>query len=147
MKGAIQPDHMPLNEYELLVVGLLTPLLTPVEVSGMEDELQTVDLPDRTKASGGNRNPTEIEITLPMHHTVEQMAMEAWFLESQDHVSPAYKQAETLFHMSISRTALRTYSMVGVFPTKRTLPDLEMGSEGEQANVTWTLSVDDLLPA
>lgn len=138
---------MPLNKYELLVVGIITGSLTPVEVSGMEDELQVVDLPDRTKASGGNRNPTEIEIALPMHHTQEQLAMEAWFLESQDPVSPTYKKAATLIHKSISGSALRTYSMVGVFPTKRALPDLEMANEGEQANVTWTLSVDDLLPA
>lgn len=146
MKGAIQADHMPINKYQLLVIGLLAPELTPVEISGLEDELQTVDLPDRTTASGGNRGPTEFDITLPMHHTTEQLAMEAWYVESQDPVSPTYKKVGTLIHQSISGGALRTYPLVGMYPSKRTLPDLEMANEGEQANVVWTIKVDDIMP-
>lgn len=146
MKGAILPDHMPVNKYQLIVIGILATQLTPVEISGMEDELQTVDLPDRTKASGGYRGPSEIEVTLPMHHTQEQLAMEAWYAECQDPVSPGYKKAATLVHQTISGTGSRSFSMVGVFPTKRALPDLDMTNEGEQANVVWTLSVDDIVP-
>jgi hypothetical protein len=144
MKGAIKPDHMATNKYELLVLGL--PPLTPTEISGLEDELQTTELPDRTRASGGNRGPSEMEITLPMHHLVEQAAMELWYKESQDPVVPSYKKVATLLHKSISGAVLRTYSLIAVFPTKRVLPDLEMSNEGEMAVVKWTLSVDDILP-
>jgi len=144
MKGAIQADHIPVNKYVLLVLGL--PTLTPTEIGGLEDELQTTELPDRTRASGGNRGPSEFTIMLPMHHTVEQAAMEVWFRESQDPVSPTYKKVATLIHQSISGNASRTYSIVNAFPTKRVLPDLEMENEGELAAVEWTISVDDIVP-
>lgn len=144
MKGAIQPDHIPVNNFELLVLGL--PPLTPTEISGLEDELQTVDLPDRTTASGGNRGPTEFEIMLPMHHLLEQAAMEAWLIEGQDPVLPGYKKVGTLIHKSLSGTVLRTYSLVGAYTNKRTLPDLEMENEGEIALVAWNIKVDDMLP-
>jgi hypothetical protein len=144
MKGAIQADHMPVNKYELLMLGM--PPLTPTEISGIEDELQTTELPDRTRASGGNRGPTEFTMMLPMHHLVEQAAMEVWFRSSQDPVLPTYKIVGTLIHKSISGETLRTYSLVGAFPSKRVLPDLEMANEGEMAAVEWTISVDDILP-
>lgn len=144
MKGAIKPDHIPVNNYELLMLGL--PSLTPVEISGLEDGLQTTELPDRTRASGGNRGPLEFDITIPMHHTVEQAAMEIWFREGQDPVLPTYKKVGSLIHKSISGSILRTYTLIGAFVSKRALPDLEMGAEGEQANVVYTISVDDMLP-
>lgn len=144
MKGAIQPNHMSTNKYQLLVLGL--PPLTPTEVSGIEDELETTTLPDRTVASGGNRGASEMEISLPMHHLVEQAAMEVWFKESQDPVLPSYKKVATLIHKSISGAVLKTYSLIAVFPKKRVLPDLEMQNEGELAVVKWTLSIDDILP-
>ena len=144
MKGKIKPDHMPVNKYELIVIGL--PPFTPVTVSGIEDELQTVDLPDRTKASGGNRGPSEVVITLPMHHLAEQAAMEIWFAESQDPVSPTYKKIGTLIHKSNSGQVFRSYTLKDVFPSKRSLPELDMANEGEQAVVEWTLQVDDVLP-
>lgn len=144
MKGAMKPDHMPVNKYQLLILGL--PPLTPTKISGLEDELQTTELPDRTRASGGNRGPSEFTITLPMHHTVEQAAMEIWYKESQDPVLPSYKKIGTLIHKSISGAGLRTFSLLAAFPTKRKLPDLEMENEGEMAAVEWTISVDDILP-
>lgn len=144
MKGALKPDHIPVNKYTLLILGL--PTLTPVEISGLEDELQTTELPDRTRASGGNRGPANFTIKLPMHHLVEAAAMELWFREAQDPVLPTYKKLATLIHKSISGNTVRTFSLVGMFPTKRTLPDLEMANEGEMATVDWDISVDDILP-
>lgn len=144
MKGEIQGDHMPVNKYVLQVLGLVP--LTATEVSGIEDELETTELPDRTVASGGNRKATEWTMMLPMHHTAEQAAMELWYRESQDPVSPTYKKPVTLTHQSLSGNATRNFSLVGVFPKKRVLPDLEKLNEGEIALVEWTMSTDDILP-
>jgi len=144
MKGTIQPDHMPVNNFELLIIGL--PPLTPIEVSGLEDELETVDLPDRTKASGGNRKASEFTMKIPMHHTVEMAACEIWFVEGQDPILPTYKKGGTLIHKSLSGNVMRTYTIIGVFISKRVLPDLEMANEGEMAAVEYTVSVDDILP-
>ncbi len=144
MKGAIKPDHAPVNNYELLFLGL--PSLTPVEMSGLEDELQTTELPDRTRASGGNRGPSEFDIAIPMHHKTEIAAMEIWYREGQDPVLPTYKKPGTVIWKTVSGAVAASRTLVGAFVSKRVDPDGEMANEGEQANVTYTISVDDILP-
>lgn len=144
MKGAILPDHMPVNKYQLLVLGM--PPLTFTEISGIEDELQTVDLPDRTVASGGNRTSVEFTGKLPAHHMGEQGAMEAWYMQAQDPVSPDYKKTATLVLQSNSGLVVKSYSLMGVFPSKRATPDLEMAAEGEAAMIEWTFKADDVMP-
>jgi hypothetical protein len=144
MKGEVQADHIPVNKFTLKVVGLLDIYLSTV--SGIEDELQTIDLPDRTKASGGNRSATEFTAMQPIHHTAEVVAMEAWFKEGQDPISPTYKKPCTLIMQSLSGQKSRSYTLIGVFVSKRALPDLDKSDDGEMAQIEWTFSVDDLLP-
>jgi hypothetical protein len=103
-------------------------------------------MPDRTVASGGNRAASEFDITIPAHHAVEQAALELWYKEAQDPVSPTYKRTATLTMYRIDGTPGRTFTLVGVFVKKRALPDMELANEGEMAGVTWSLSVDDILP-
>jgi hypothetical protein len=141
MKGVLNPDHIPINKYQFLVLGMPTMLFT--EISGIEEELQTTDLPDRTVASGGSTGPVEFTAKLPMHHTIEQAAMELWYSQSKDPVHEDYKKPATLIHQSISGKILRTYTIVGAFPYKRVLPDLEMANEGEMASVEWSFKADD----
>ena len=83
---------------------------------------------------------------VPMHHSAEQLAMEAWYREAQDPVSPTYKKPCTLTHQSLSGNANRNYSLVGVFPKGRNLPDLDKAAEGDMAMVEWVMSADDILP-
>lgn len=145
MKGDIQPDHIPTNKYSLVVAGL--PPLTFMEISGLEDEIVTSELPDHTIASGGQHMASEFTATMPEHHIVEQAAMESWFAESTDPVLPSYKKTATLIAYSISGAIASSKTLIGVFPKKRTMPDREMANEGEIAAVEWTLSVDQILPA
>lgn len=144
MKGEILADHMPVNKYTLQVVGLIP--ITAVELSGIEDELETTELPDRTVASGGNRKATEFTMMVPAHHSAEQAALELWFRESQDPISPTYKKPCTLTLESISGNSTRGYTLSGVFPKGRNTPDLERANEGEMANIEWVMSVDDIIP-
>ncbi len=144
MKGEIQADHIPVNKFQLKVVGLLD--LTAVSISGLEDELATIDLPDRTKASGGNRGASEFTMMIPAHHTVEIAAMEVWFKEGQDPIVPTYKKPCTLIMQSLSGQKERSYTLIGVFVMKRTLPDLDKADDGEMASIEWGMSVDDIIP-
>jgi len=75
MKGVIHPDHIPRNKYQLLVDGM--PDFTFLNVGNLEEELETVDLPDRTTASGGNTKPIEFTASIPTHHSEERIAMES----------------------------------------------------------------------
>ncbi len=144
MKGEIQPDHMPVNKFQFRVAGLID--LKPVTVSGLEEELNVADLPDRTRASGGTKNAGECEIGIPEHHTVEMAACELWFKEGQDPVLPTYKKACTLVRQSISGLKTRNYTLVGCFIRKRVTPDLDKANEGEMGVVMWTVSWDDIIP-
>lgn len=137
----INPDHIPVNRFELIVPGLVPPVsIVFTTVSGFEEELQTVDLPNRTRASGGNVSAFEFTATHPLHHTDEVIAMEAWFKETIV-VSPGYKKAGTLRMTSLMGIP-RTYGLVGVFPSKRKMPDLDMNNEGEIALIEWTFQCD-----
>lgn len=145
MKGTIKPGHIPANNYQLMVVGL--PALTPTAVSGLDTELETANLPDRTVASGGNTKAADITIKLPMHHVVEQRAMEKWFQDSQDPVKPGYKKPATLCFINIEGKVTRAFSLIGVFPKKRKLPDMDLANAGDMTVAEWTLAVDDVQPS
>lgn len=144
MKGQIKPDHIPVNKYQLTIIGL--PPLTPIEISGMEDELETTDLPDRTTASGGNRGPSEFTMMIPAHHLVEVAACEVWYKEAQEPVSPGYKKPGILAMKSLSGKAARRRTLVGAYISKRADPDLELANEGEMAAIEYTVKVDDIIP-
>lgn len=143
MRGAIQPNHIPVNRYLFQVIGL--PLLTPTEISGIELELQTVDLPDRTKASGGETNPVEFTMMIPLHHFAEVASVEQWFAQSQGMVSPTYKKIATLVMQRVGPGPSVIKQLTGVFPTKLKYPDLEMANEGEMGTLEVTLSADSVL--
>lgn len=145
MKGDIQEAHIPVNKFQLLVAGL--PPLTPITIGALEEELDVVELPDRTKASGGETRSVETDVAIPAHHHVEIAAMEAWYAECQDPVTPTYKKVATLLQESnVTGQVPRTFTMLGVFITKRMTADLDRNNEGEMLNYTYTLSIDRLLP-
>ena len=145
LKGKLAADHIALNKFELLVVGLVP--ITFIKVSGLDCELETTDLPDRTRASGGNTLPLEFTAEQPMHHTTELAAMDAWFELCKDPVNPAYKLAATMNYKSISGQVTKSYALTGLFPKKRSTPEVDMENKGDAARVVWTFSADDVSPA
>jgi hypothetical protein len=140
MKGVLNSDHIPVNNYTLRVPGM--PQFTFVEISGVEEELETVDLPDRTAASGGHTKVIEFTASLPLHHTREQQAMRRWYQDSQDPVAPDYKKNGTLSCQSISGLIVVTFLLEGIFPCGPKTSDLEMGNEGEMHKVEWKFKGD-----
>lgn len=143
MKGVISPDHIPVNNYELVIRGM--PRLLFTKISGIEEELDKAELPDRTSASGGHTKAFEFTASMPLHHRVEMQAMEQWFLQSQEPVSPTYKRNGSLVMYSISTRMRVTYQIVGVFPIKRKFSDMEMSNVGDLQEVEWTFSGDQLI--
>lgn len=144
MKGEIQPNVITVNRYTLSILGIVD--LTPVTITGIEDELETSKLPDRTVASNGQRKSTTFTMGLPAHHELEILAMEAWFIEGQDPITPTYKKTVSLTLTAITGTGSRNYTMTGVFPMKRGIPALALADEGTMAVLEWAMSVDNILP-
>jgi len=141
LKNLIQPNHAPINKYELLVLGLPSVLFT--DVTGIEQETQKVTLPDRTAASGGQSEPFEVVAKLPLHHTSEVSAIEAWYKEGQDPVTANYKKTGTMIYKAINDTIVKSYSLIGTWISKLKYPDTDMTNEGEPALLEVTFTVDD----
>jgi hypothetical protein len=144
IKAVLQEDHIPVNKYSLLIGGIVA--LTFTKISGIEEEVDVVELPDRTKASGGNTKSGEFTAESPMHHTAELAALEVWYVEGQDPIVLTYKKAATLVMTSGSGGKVKSYSVVGLWISKRKLPDLEFSNEGDMAVVEWTFQYDSVLP-
>lgn len=144
LKGQIQPDHIPNNKYELNIIGLVP--ITVTKISGLESEVAGVELPDRTMATGGQRGTSEASIEVPNHHTVDIAAMELWFEEGVDPVTPTYKKAGTLVQISNTGAVRRSWALTGVWVKARSLADMEMGDDGEMSVNSYTLSIDDITP-
>lgn len=142
MKGSVQPGHIPVNNYELLVVGLPPILFT--EISGLEQETQSVDMPDRTQVSGGNVTGTEFTASMFEHHTVELAALELWRLEGVDPVTPTYKKTATIIKRNINGDIASTRTLTGLWIKGRSDSDLELANEGEPAMVEFTMWADDV---
>lgn len=145
LKNKLQPDHAAVNAYELLVEGL--PPITFTKVSGMEDETETTDLPDRTSASGGQSKPFDVTAEMPIHHSAEMAALENWLQEGRDPVQPTYKKTGTMVYKTISGNVAKAYTMIGMQCKKQKLPDSEMENEGEVSLCEWTFRVDEKIPA
>jgi len=148
VKGIIQEDHIPLNKYILSVAGIGTDFIFTT-LSGIEEELNVVEMPDRTVATGGRTNTIEFSCMLPLHHQAEQAAMEAWFQEAQGDgregkVSLAYKKSGLLRLISISGEYEAQFQLDELFPSKRALPDYDMNDDGEMSQVEWTFRASDI---
>lgn len=141
-KFTIENDHIPVNQYRLTVVGL--PPITFVSVGSLEQELDCVDLPDRTQASTGRTKPGETEVAVPAHHLSQIAAMRAWYEESREPVSPTYKKVGILSQISGSTLVQQSITITGLFVYKWANPDQEMDNDGEMNNYTYTLKWDEI---
>lgn len=144
VKATLSPDPVQNNKYRFSVIGLVDILFTKVD--GLEEEIDVVDLPDRTKVSGGNSKAVTFTASQPGHHTAEVLAMEAWYsLECKDPLSSTYKKSATLTVYSGTGAIARTYTMVGVWPSKRNTSDLSMEDAGTMFEIEWTFNCDSLI--
>lgn len=146
MKANLNEDHIPINRFQMLVIGTIAPFFTVISLSGIQEELETLEMPDRTWVSMGRTGPVEFSMSIPMHHRDEQGAMELWFQESKDPILPTYKKPAVLTHTSISGGNTVSYVFTDLFPYKRELPSLELGADGEMAVITWHLKASVVIP-
>lgn len=144
IKGVISADHAQVNKYELRVIGLEPLLITAI--SGIEEELDVTDLPDRTKATGGRTKPVEFDITIPGHEVISQKTMELWFEQCKDPVDPLHKKIGTLTNFTQSNNPLIGFTLEGLMPVKRALPDYELDNDGEMSEHVWSMTADELYP-
>ena len=145
MKGTIKVDHATTDKYTFAIIGL--PPLTATKVSGLEEEIKKLELPDGTAATTGNTGSSEITIMIPNHHSVEIAAMELWKAEGKDPVSATYKKSGVVLEKTVSGKTSLVTSILGVWVTKSVGTDHEMKPDAEAAYTTYTLSIDTIIPS
>jgi len=138
IQGIMQPDHAPINAYEFLILDL--PKIVFTKVDGAEEEVETVDLPDRSQASGGNTKPVEFTAQQALHHKVEVAALEVWYNLGRGNVAEGYKKNGSMVYKTISGAVAKVIPMTEIFIKKRKYPDVDMENAGDAGMIVWTFS-------
>lgn len=144
IKGVIAPDELAVSKGKLLVAGFIPILFT--EIKGLKAELETADLPDQTRVSGGRTKCGDFTVKLPAHHFAEVRLLEEWHKKSQDPVDPDYKKSATLIFFAKSDRKFKAWNVKGVFVSGETLPDMDLANQGDAAMVEFTMAFDDIKP-
>lgn len=143
LRGKIKNNHIPLNSFELIVAGL--PAITIVTTDDIEQMITAVTMPDGTIRSGGKTEPVEFTFTIPMHHDVEQAAMEYWKKLAEGPVGSTYLKAASLIYYR-NEGGPKSYTFSNMWVSGRTIPGGDMGNEGEMAVVTFAVKADYVSP-
>jgi len=137
----IEQNHMPINKYQLLVTGFIP--ITFTKVSGFDREIDMIDLPDRTRASGGVERAVEFTAELPKHHLLEKAAIEAWYGMSKN--GSNYKYTANLIGYRLNGEVGSTIMFNNLWVQKIKEPDLDMANEGEMAVIEITFQADEAI--
>lgn len=140
MKGEVLPDPAVINKFLFEVVGL--PPFYARKAGPFTKELGKADAPDTTVHSSGRAMPGELTLETPMHHDIELVALDAWFLTCEYGV-PSYKRAAVVTIMAANNIPRRVFMLTGLWITKKEVPELDRTSD-DLAFVTWTCSYDDM---
>jgi hypothetical protein len=145
IKNVIQENRAQINKFELTVLpGVGTPVFT--SVSGLEEELDASELPDRTVRSGGRKKPVEFDVVQPAHHEAEVAAMEQWYKDGQDPVQPGHLKTGILTIFDTEGSPRRVRTLPNLWNKKRVESDLDLEDDGAMHTITWTLQCDEILP-
>jgi|SRR3989339_305957 len=162
-KGQIRNNRYVLNRGVVNFggIGSLTGGAIYFVTSGdLEQEITTVVTPDKVAVSGGQVEPFEWELGVPMHHAENQQLF-MWYGLCHG-IQYSYKtNAFVSYFRSGSQSAPEgiwptnpnrpetyglQFELFGIFPKKFVLPATDKGGEGETAIITWTFMVDAVWP-
>jgi len=141
IKGVLQSNRVQVNKFELMIVPLTFPKPLFTRISGLEMELDTVDLPDRTTRSGGREKQVEFEVDQPMHHVIEVVAMEGWWKQCVNTL-PLYLKIGTLLILNEYLGRSQKFMLYNLWLSKRSQSDLDLDNDGDMAIITWTMKAD-----
>lgn len=140
LKGVIQKDVIAGNKYKVLFDG---DEVLCVSVSAVEETLQTMDLPDGTRASGGRTEASEFTAIVPAHHNEDVAKMEIWWQSCQDPVLPTAYKTTSIIGTSTMGTTIRNDTHFGCFITGRTGAEYSLEDGGTTMTVIeYTISTD-----
>jgi len=141
-KGSFGHDYVPLCNFNLKVEGLIE--LDVVEVSGLDQKIETVEFEDKIVHSLGRKGTLEFTVKFPIHAGIQMAALDLWWYGSLDPAQIGYKHNATLMFNTVSGEAKGIYLITGMFPSGRKYPNFNRTSS-EVALEEWTFKADDLI--
>ena len=145
LKGEINSGHIPRSRFLLYVTDFGDVALTVINMSGLEEEHEEVMLPDRTRATSGEKPPVEFTVIIPSHHSVEVLAMDQWYEDSTYPAAANYKKEGGLTKYNVHGDVARTYSLKGLWCRRRATDELAMENAGEMDSIEYTISCDEVI--
>ena len=143
-KGSLSVGYIPNNKFTLSIPELGVGDLKIIEVSGIEQELETVELPDKTVATSGRAGIVEFTIKIPAHEDGAIAALDRWFMQCRGTVATDYKKDGTLALQNTYGDAVSSWAISGMFPMKRTLPEMNAAGAGDLSMSEWAFKADDV---
>lgn len=144
IKGVLEGNRVQVNKFVLTIVPFEIPSPVFTRISGLEMELDTVDLPDRTTRSGGREKQLEFEVDQPMHHSVEVFFMEAWWMACANTL-PGYLKLGALRILNEYIGTSKQFTLFNLWLSKRSQSDLDLDNDGDMAIITWTMKADSFI--
>jgi hypothetical protein len=140
-KGAVAANHIPVNNFQMLVgeKNLFFVSLTMPEL-----ETETIDLPDRTQASGGNVLPSEAVGSIMGHHSGDVSYLETWRKQGIGNVPTTYKRTVTVTESGIDGKTARKQTWSGVRIKKVKKTDKDLADPGAPAMYEYTFGIDSV---
>lgn len=142
-KGSIEAGAAITSEFQCLIAAIIPILAT--RITGLDRAVKTTTLPDQTIQSTSQVPPLDsIEVDIPLHHIAENLAMEGLSLAFQTGL-PGGKNALTVLFKGADQR-VRTSMFCPGFAVKGRKPsELNAGSDGAMAVITWMCCADDAL--
>lgn len=144
IKNVIQENRIQMNKFSFQAqpgVGAIT----LVSIGELAKELDKADLPDRTSRSGGRVKQATTELVQPAHHDLEVLAMDAWFAECQDPVTPTHLKIVTIVKFDQAGLPRRVLTLTNCWLSNKVESEMDLDNDGDQATITWTLEYDNIL--
>lgn len=145
IKNTLQENHIQMNKFMAQIAPGVGQILF-TNIGEIEEELDMVDLPDRTSRSGGRKKQIEFEVTQPAHHETEVAAMEAWFADCQDPVAPDHLKVMTIVKFDQQDAPRRTLTLNNCTCFKKAESEMDLDNDGEMSTIVWTIKADENLP-
>lgn len=141
LKGVIPKDIIAANKFTVAVDNVE---ILAVSVSGPDESLQTVELPDGTAASGGRTDPSESTIVIPQHATEAKLFMDTWWNSCKDPVQPTAYKNVTVIGTSSTGAQSATDTWIGAFIKGRKSAEYSLEDGTTMTVLEYSVSIDDV---
>lgn len=142
-KGEVEAGSALTNKFRLEIIGGPNIYFSRVGEEAME--IKMAKMPDYTMQTTGQSDAIETEVDIMPHHEADRVYMEAWIADTLAG-GPTHKRAGIMHHLGANDQPVFSHFWDGVVNRGRKRPEMNKGSDGEALVLTYSLTIDAILP-